>query len=226
MGELLLVEEVNGEARVSSKVIAELSGARIDSLHRIIRNHVEDVSYISDVIIQNEHNGGNPKRLYLLSMPQWKYVLSLMKRTTGVEECAKKLNIDLNCVVKRIENQLHSILRSICNGYIGFMVEHQYVVGKYRLDFCVTEKIGSEYFPCFFVEYNEKAPHMLKTEEDINRIAEIRSHIKMPCIVIEEGYEMEGVTAFVAMLNSSEVNSMEATSYSDINKLEGIILYA
>ena len=92
MNELMLIEEVNGEARVSSKIIAENVGVEHDSVVRLIKkhlSHIEEFGRVGFEIRASEKGQGT--NVYFLNEEQSTFLLSLMKNSDTVIHFKKNL---------------------------------------------------------------------------------------------------------------------------------------
>lgn len=110
MGELLLVEEVNGEARVSSKVVAENVGVEHGSVVRLIKKHmvhIEEFGRVGFEIVPLETKGGTQStNVYFLNEEQSTFLLSLMKNSEIVVHFKKNLVRAFYSLKKKVQGEI------------------------------------------------------------------------------------------------------------------------
>lgn len=89
----MLIEEVNGEARVSSKVISENVDKDHSSVTKTIKNEMEHLEEFGQVGIefQVESTSNNPEKIYMLNEEQATYLLTCMRNNDKVRVFKKGL---------------------------------------------------------------------------------------------------------------------------------------
>jgi phage regulator Rha-like protein len=85
MGELMLVEEVSGEARVSSKVISENTDRQHKNIKETIEKYHEQLSHFGKVPFQTEATeSGQSEKVFYLNEDQSIFILTCLKNNEKV----------------------------------------------------------------------------------------------------------------------------------------------
>lgn len=92
MNDLMLVEEVNGEARVSSKVIAENTEREHRNVKRTIEKHISSLEEFGKVRMEiAPSESGQSENIYFLNEDQSTLLLTLMTNKGLVLDFKKSL---------------------------------------------------------------------------------------------------------------------------------------
>jgi phage regulator Rha-like protein len=106
MGELMIVEQLNGEARVSSKVIAENVGKDHSTVTKNIKNEYEHLEEFGKVGIEFQDSGANPEKVYMLNEDQATYLLTCMRNNDEVRLFKKNLVKAFSSLKKIIKEEV------------------------------------------------------------------------------------------------------------------------
>jgi len=215
-----LVTMKHNDIFTDSMVIAEGTGNKFRSVQKFIDVNLVELSTLGKIEIckvKTLKSNNQFLKVHRLNKNQAILLLQKMSRRTDISNAIKLLSLEDEIKIVDIRNEyyFYNILMGIINGWnMGtsnkISIKKQYKIGKYLIDYVITQEICGVNEPILLIEYDETR-HKYRKEQDSNRQIKIIKTLEKIFDIydcfgfcrVEEGQEFDAISEIVSFLNKN-----------------------